>query len=110
MLCVFSQRAIKCHSVSEVSVVNGGPPPSFPSLHSWEEAPPIEATEAECAGLKALSPVHRLQVAPGSLATRLDGRSLHAGPGKHKDSCIPQLTRSIREVAVDVWVWGDFSC
>lgn len=40
--------------------------------------------------LKALSPVHRLQAAPGSQATRLDCWSLHAERGKHKDSCISQ--------------------
>lgn len=51
---------------------------SWDPLHSWEEAPPIESTEAECSGarqdggLKALSLVHCLRVAPGFLATRSD--------------------------------------
>lgn len=57
-------------------------------------------------GLKALSPVHRLRVAPGSLATRLERWSLHAERGEHKGSCVPQLTGSIGEVAVRVGSGG----
>lgn len=48
VLCVFSQCAAKGHSVSEVSLVNGG---RGTPLHSWEETPTIGSTEAECTGL-----------------------------------------------------------
>lgn len=91
--CVFSQRAIKCRSVSEVSVVNGGrrtppPPPSLLSPTAGRRLPPLRALRQNVPSstrqrLKALSPVHRLQVASGSLATRLDSWSLHAERGKH---------------------------
>lgn len=90
--CVFSQRAIKCRFVSEVSVVNGGrrtppTPPPFPPT-AGRRLPPLRALRQNVPGatrqrLKALSPVHRLQVASGSLATRLDSWSLHAERGKH---------------------------
>lgn len=75
VLCVFSQCAAKGHSVSEVSAVNGGR--GTPST-AGRRLPPIESTEAECSGarqdggLKALSLVHCLRVAPGFLATRSD--------------------------------------
>lgn len=81
-------------------------PPPRPST-AGRRLPPLRALRQNVPGstrqrLKALSPVHRPQVAPGSLATRLDRWSLHAERGKHKDSCVSQLTCSIREVAVHV--------
>lgn len=106
---VSSQCAIKCPSVSEVSVVNGArttPLPSPPST-AGRRLPPLRALRQNVPGstrrgLKALSPVHRLHVAPGSLATRLDRWSLHAERGEHKGSCVSQPTGSIGEVAVRV--------
>lgn len=79
-LCVFSQCAIKCHSVSEVSVVNGGcrtpPLPPLPSLHSWEETPPIEGTEAECAGLNKAEAKGFVSGSPPSSSPRVPGNQV----------------------------------
>lgn len=74
-LCVFSQCAIKCRSVSEVSVVNGGcrtPPPP----HSWEETPPIEGTEAECAELNKAEAKGFVSGSPPSSSPRVPGNQV----------------------------------
>lgn len=73
VLCVFSQCAAKGRSVSEVSVVNGGR--GTPSA-AGRRLPPLRALRQNASGstrrgLKALSLVRCLQVAPGFLATRL---------------------------------------
>lgn len=97
VLCVFSQCAAKGRSVSEVSVVNGGR--GTPST-AGRRLPPLRAlrqnaTGSTRRGLKALSLVHCLQVAPGFLATRFDYWSLHAERRKHKGACITQLMYNI---------------
>ena len=76
VLCVFSQCAAKGRSVSEVSAVNGGR--GTPST-AGRRLPPLRAlrqnapgARRDWGGLKALSPVHCLRVAPGFLATRSD--------------------------------------
>lgn len=46
-------------------------------------------------GLKALSLVHCLRVAPGSPATRFDCWSLHAERRQHKGPCISQLMYNV---------------
>lgn len=86
VLCVFSQCAAKGHSVSEVSVVNGGR--GTPST-AGRRLPPLRALSQNTPGptgrgLQALSLVHCLQVAPGSLATRFDCWGLHAERRKQR--------------------------
>lgn len=81
-------------------------------LHSWEETSPhwehwgrIRRVQQD-GGLQALSLVHCLQVAPGSLATRFDCWGLHAQRRKHKGACIPQLMYNIMARCGNKDGWG----
>lgn len=80
-LCVFSQCAIKCRSVSEVNVVNGGrrnpllaSPPLPPQLGG--DPPSIEGTEAECAGLNKAEAKGFVSGSPPSSSPRVPGNQV----------------------------------
>lgn len=59
-----------------MEVVGTRSSPPLPSLHSWEETPPIEGTEAECAGLNKTEAKGFVSGSPPSSSPRVPGNQV----------------------------------
>lgn len=90
-------------------------PPPFPSLHSWEEAPTIEGTEAECAGLNKTEAKGFVSGSPPSSGPGVPGNQV----GPLEPACRTWRTQRPLCSSADVQhqgsgrarcLWWDFSC